>query len=163
MKTSKLSPLEQGTSPGLCGTHLNSFLTHLRSQGYAERTLRKKRSIVAPFVRWTVEKQLDVDDLNESHLTAFIERLPVRYKPRVNFEQAALRPFLEYLRAGTGVPPSPLQTDSSPGDELKHRYMVYLRNERGLTENSLRVYLPFIHDFLNEQIANRLYWYGKPD
>jgi len=152
MKTSKFSPLKHGPSLGLCDTHVNSFLTHLRSQGYAERTLRKKRSTVASFARWTVEKQLSVDDLNASHLTSFIDRLPVKYKPRINFEQAALRPFLKYLRAETGVPLSPL-TDSSPVNDLKHRYMVYLRNERGLTENSLRVYLPFIHDFLNEQIA----------
>lgn len=153
MKTSNLSPSEHGPSPGLCSTHVNSFLTHLRSQGYAERTLRKKRSITSSFARWTEKKQLELNDLNESHLTAFIERLPMRCKPRVNFELAALRPFLEYLRAETGVPPSPQQTDSSPGDELKHRYMLYLRKERGLTENSLRVYLPYIHDFLNEQIA----------
>jgi integrase/recombinase XerD len=30
--------------------------------------------------------------------------------------------------------------------------MDYLRKERGLTENSLHVYLPFIHDFLAEQV-----------
>lgn len=153
MKTSKLTPLEHGPSPGLSDTHINSFLTHLRSQGYAERTLRKKRSTVAAFARWTVEKQLDVDDLNASHLTTFIERLPLRYKPRVNFEQAALRPFIEYLHAEMGVSSSPSQTDSSPVNELKHRYMVYLLKERGLTENSLRVYLPFIHDFLSEQMT----------
>jgi site-specific recombinase XerD len=115
--------------------------------------LRKKRSIAASFARWTVGKQFDVDDLNESHISAFVERLPERCKPRVNFELAALRAFLEYLRAETVVSSSPPQTESSSADELKHRYMVYLSKERGLTENSLRVYLPFIHDFLNEQVT----------
>ena len=153
MKTGKVSRLEDGPSQGLCDTHVNSFLTYLRSKGYAERTLRKKRSISASFARWTVGKQLDVDDLNESHLTAFVERLPARHKRRVNFELAALRPFLEYLRAEKVVSSPPVQTESSPANELKYRYMVFLSKERGLAENSLRVYLPFIHDFLNEQVV----------
>lgn len=153
MKTGRLFPSDDGPSPGLCDTHVSSFLTHLRAEGYAERTLRKKRSIVASFARWTVGKQLAVDDVNESLLAAFVERSPRRRKTRVNFELAALRPFVKYLRAEVGVAAPPLPIDASPADQLEHRYMDYLRKERGLTENSLRVYLPFIQDFLNEQAA----------
>jgi integrase/recombinase XerD len=153
MKTGRLFPSDNGPSPGLCDTHVSFFVTHLRAEGYAERTLRKKRSIAASFARWTVGKQFAVGDVNESLLTAFVERSPGRRKSRVNLELAALRPFLKYLRAEAGVPPSSLPIDASPADELEHRYMDYLRKERGLTENSLRVYLPFIHDFLSEQVA----------
>jgi integrase/recombinase XerD len=153
MKTGRLFPSQDGPSPGLCDIHVSSFLTHLRAEGYAERTLRKKRAIAASFARWTVGKQFAVDDVNESLLAAFVERSPRRRKTRINFELATLRPFLKYLRAEAGVSPSPLPIDASPADELEHRYMDYLRKERGLTENSLRVYLPFIHDFLSEQVA----------
>jgi hypothetical protein len=93
-----------------------------------------------------------MDDLNESHLAAFVERSPRGHKARVNFELAALRPFLKHLRAEAGVPPPPLPITASPADEIEHRYKDYLRKERGLTENSLHVYLPFIHDFLTEQV-----------
>ena len=64
MKTGKVSRLEDGPSQGLCDTHVNSFLTHLRSKGYAERTLRKKRSISASFAQWTVGKQLVLHSAN---------------------------------------------------------------------------------------------------
>jgi site-specific recombinase XerD len=152
MKTGRLVPSEDGPSPGLFATLVSSFLTQLRSEGYAERTLRKKRSVAASFARWSEGKQLGMDDLNESHLAAFVERSPRRHKARVNFELAALRPFLEYLRVKAGVSPPPLPITASPADEIEHRYKDYLRKERGLTENSLHVYLPFIHDFLTEQV-----------
>jgi len=53
------------------------------------------------------------------------------------------------------VPTPLLQSDSSSVAELKRRYLNYLRKERGLTENSIRVYSPLIGDFLTEQMARR--------
>jgi site-specific recombinase XerD len=47
---------------GLLDTHVESFLRHLRAAGYAERTLSKKRSIVASFLRWTRFKQVLLED-----------------------------------------------------------------------------------------------------
>ena len=43
---------------GLGDTHVESFLRHLRAAGYAERTLRKKRSVAASFARWTRRTQV---------------------------------------------------------------------------------------------------------
>ena len=90
------------------------------------------------------------------HAPAFVDRWPRRRKARVKFELAALRPFLEYLRAEAAVPIPP-RIDASPADDLNRRYVNYLRNERGLTENSVRVYSPLIRDFLTEQVARTGY------
>lgn len=49
--------------------------------------------------------------------------------------------------------PTP-RIDSSPVGEFQRQYVHYLRNERGLTENSIRVYSPYIHDFLTELVAS---------
>jgi len=140
---------EKGPGLGLCDIHIDSFLAYLRAQGYAERTLRKKRSVAASFVRWTVRKQLAVNDLNESHLSAFVKCSPFKRKARVKFEMAALRPFLKYHRAEARAPIPSLKPSSA--DDLKLRYIDYLRNERGLTINAIRVYVPFISVFLNTQ------------
>lgn len=134
--------------PALLETHVGSFLKHLRAAGYAERTLRKKRPIAASFARWIRHKQVAVRDLSESHIAAFAHRSPRKRKARVRLELAVLHLFLEYLRLEAQVPtPSP-QIDSSPASEVQRRYVDYLRNERGLTENSICVYSPYIHDFL---------------
>lgn len=141
---------EDGPPLGLLGTHVESFLEYLRSAGYAERTLRKKRWIAASFTQWTRGKQVAIGDLNESHVAAFVERSRQRRKARVSFELAVLRLFLGYLRLEAVVPSLPLRIESSPAEALQHRYVDYLRNERGLTENSILVYSPYIHDFLTE-------------
>jgi site-specific recombinase XerD len=45
------------------------------------------------------------------------------------------------------VPITPRAIDSSPAGDLQWHYVDYLRKERGLAENSIRAYLPFIRDF----------------
>jgi site-specific recombinase XerD len=152
MKTGNILVSKSGTCAALCQNHVHSFLTRLRSLGYAERTLQKKRSVATSFARWTVGKQLTVGDLNESHLSAFLERLPTRQNARIKFEIAVLRLFLRYLRE-EAVVPNPLIIDASPADDFKRAYIEYLRKERGLAENSILVYSPFIRDFLNDRIA----------
>ena len=151
MKTGSIFVLESGPHLGLC--HVNSFLTNLRAQGYADRTLRKKRTVASSFVRWTVGKQLTVGDLSETHLTAFVSRLPKRQNPYVRFEMAVLWLFLQHLRAEAVVPNPQMVIDASPAEDLKRLYIDYLRKERGLAENSILVYSPFISDFLKDRVA----------
>ena len=142
-----------GPPLGLLETHVESFLTHLRTLGYAQRTLRKKRSIAVSFARWTRRHQVTLETLSEVHVAAFVERCGQRSKTRVRFELAAVRPLLGYLRINAGLPTPPLRIDSSAAGELERRYGDYLRTERGLTERSICVYLPFIHDLLGELVA----------
>lgn len=139
---------EDSRAPGLPETQAELFLKHLRAAGYAERTLRNKRPIVASFARWTRHKQVGVENLNESYIAAFVERFPRKRKARVRFELAVLRLFLDYLRLESGVPTPVPRIDSSPAVDLQRCYVDYLRNERGLAENSICVYSPYIYDFL---------------
>ena len=150
MKTA-IAYLSSSTTMELSDNLTNSFLTYLRTRGYAERTLCKKKSVIASFLRWTMEKQFTVDELNESHLFAFVDRLPQRQKTRIKFELSALRPFLKHIWAERGVqnPSIPIQT--SYADDITRLYIDYLRKERGLAENSILVYSPLINNFITEQ------------
>lgn len=143
---------EDSAPLGLLDLHIEAFLGHLRTAGYAERTLRKKRFVVAAFARWARHEQIALDHLGDSDIAAFVKRSSGTGTARVQFELAALRPLLEYLRAETWAP-LPVPVDASLGDALAKRYLDYLRQDRGLAENSVRVYLPFIRDFLTSQIA----------
>src|SRR3989442_1394342 len=51
------SKLEGGTPDNLFDGHIEPFLKHLRAAGYAERTLRKKRTVARAFARWMKRKQ----------------------------------------------------------------------------------------------------------
>ena len=143
--------LEDGTPERLLDDHIEPFLKHLRVAGYAERTLRKKRTVARAFARWMRRKQIAVDDLDDSHLAAFVARSPRRRIAHVKFERAVMRLLFEYLRSCAGLRRPPLQNDVSAADALLQRYEDHLRKDRGLTENSVLVYVPFIRDFLSAQ------------
>ena len=52
----------------LLDDQIEPFLKQLRDAGYAERTLRKKRTVARAFARWAKTKQIATRDLNdESH------------------------------------------------------------------------------------------------
>lgn len=143
--------LEDGTSESLLDDHIEPFLNHLRAAGYAERTLRKKRTVAKAFLRWTRRGQIAVEDLTDSHLPAFVARSPRRRKAHAKFELAAMRLLFEYLRSCAGLQRPPLQEVASAANSLLHGYEGYLRKDRGLTENSIHVYVPFIRSFLAVQ------------
>jgi integrase/recombinase XerD len=143
--------LGDGTPESLLYDHIEPFLKHLRDAGYAERTLRKKQTVAKAFARWTRRKEIAGGDLNDGHITAFVARSPRRRKAHAKFELAAMRLFFEYLRSYAGLQRPALQNAVSVGDALLQNYKDYLRRDRGLTENSLLVYVPFIRDFLAAQ------------
>jgi len=66
----------------------------------------------------------------------------------VKVELAVMRLFIEYLRSCAGLQRPSLKDEVSVADALLQRYEDYLRKDRGLTENSVHVYVPFIRDFL---------------
>lgn len=137
----------------LLDDQIEPFLQHLREAGYAERTLRKKRTVAKAFARWANRKGIATIDLNDGHVDAFVRRLPRRNKSRLKFELAAGRLFLGYLRATTVLRcPAPQAAVSSTAN-LLHEYENHLRKDRGLAENSLRVYLPLIRTFLASKLA----------
>ena len=121
MTTDTFLASELGPPLGLLETHVESFLGQLRASGYAARTLRKKRWITTSFVRWTRRKRLAVQDLNESHVTAFVKRSPRRRKARVAFKLSVLRPFLGYLRIEAAVPIPSTCIEPSPVDDILRR------------------------------------------
>lgn len=148
MTTDLVLASRDGPAPGVLDTHVDSFLSLLRSDGFAEGTLGKRRSVTASFVRWARRRKIAVEDLDDSHLVAFVGRSPRKGKARIRFDLGVLRSFLEYLRREVGVSTPPLRIESSPAGDLHRRYVDYLRNERGLAENSILVYSPYIRDLL---------------
>lgn len=157
MTTDKVFTVEGGPQSAPFEVYIDSFLSQLRLEGYADRTLRKKRSTAACFVRWIIKNRISIADLNELDLTAFSDRRPKRSKACIKTEQATLRSFLKHLSAKLDLPILLLQSNTSVANILEQSYMDYLRKERGLTENTVRVYLPLIHDFLNEHLTKTGY------
>ena len=58
----------------LLDDQIEPFLTQLRNAGYAQRTLRKKRTVARAFARWAKSKRIVTRDLNSRHIAAFVAR-----------------------------------------------------------------------------------------
>ena len=93
---------EDATPEPVLDDRIEPFLKQLRDAGYAERTLRKKRTVTRAFARWVKRKRIAMVDLNVGHVSTFVARLPRRRKAHVKFERAVLRLFFGYLRARAG-------------------------------------------------------------
>ena len=144
------SPL--GPSSWLSEDHVESFLAHLRVAGYAEETLRKKRSVVVAFVRWSRREQVTDSDLRESHIAAFTKRPPRRAEARVVYEFGVLRPFVRFICPEAGIRAGAVER--SVAGEFERRYVAHLQRDRGLAEQSIYVYTPYVRDFLHDMVLN---------
>jgi integrase/recombinase XerD len=142
-----------GKTENLLDSQIEPFLKHLRAAGYAQCTLRKKRTVARAFARWTRREQITLNDLNDGHIAAFVSRSPQNRKAHVKAELAVMRLLFEYLHGYAGLQRLPSQDCVSAADTLLQQYEDYLRKDRGLTENSVLVYAPFIRAFLASQTA----------
>ena len=85
---------EAGTTEDLLDNQIELFQKHLRTAGYAQLTLRKKRTVARAFVRWAKRKQITLNDLNDGHIAAFVSRSPRNRKAHVKVELAVMRLIL---------------------------------------------------------------------
>lgn len=150
-----MSTTGSGRVQRLLDDQIEPFIQHLRDVGYAERTLRKKRTVARAFARWAHGKGIATIDLNQSHVDAFVRRLPPVGKSRRKFELAEVRLFLGYLRATVSLQCAPAEAPVSSTASLLQQYENHLRKDRGLAENSIRVYLPLVRALLASKIADR--------
>jgi site-specific recombinase XerD len=141
---------EDGTLHSLLDNEIEPFLQHLRAGRYADGTLQRKRTIARDFARWAQRHLTVADNLNGNSAAEFMTRLPQGAKTRVALERATVRLFLEHLYT-QGRLRRPLSEPESPSGSYIRRYEEYLRRDRGLSVNSVHVYVPFIRDFLNTQ------------
>jgi len=132
----------------LLDDQIEPFLERLRDAGYAERTLRKKRTVAKAFARWAQRKGIATEELNRTHIALFVARSPRKRTAHRKFELAGMRLFFGYLDSTTGLQCPPPKEPAPVSACLLQQYENYLRKDRGLAENSLRVYMPLIRDFL---------------
>lgn len=128
--------------------HVAPFIAELRGAGYAANTLCTKRVTLHRFVRWRHSRKRIFPDLSESEISEFLSKSPQGDKSRRSVASRALFGFLDYLRSRrvvTTCPPEP----SELGSVIEMRYADFLREEKGLAELSLKVYMPVAKDLLH--------------
>jgi integrase/recombinase XerD len=132
---------------------IRSFVAWLHKVGYSQSRAVAMQRVAAAFVHWLQTKPSSIAEADEGHVAAFLKRSAGRSKkPRVS-EGVALQRFLEHRRAQVPLSTRPSMTKTSVDAAIEQRYVDYLRQERGLTERSVQVYLPYIRRFLTTRAA----------
>ena len=125
------------------------FIAGLKTAGYAANTLCTKRAALRHFLAWRKRIKPPGSEPDESEVAEFMSN-SCQLGPRHRcLALTALSGFLEHLRRCkviTTCAPKPLRTANF---ELESRYADFLRNEKGLAELSLQVYLPVVPDLLH--------------
>lgn len=139
-----------GRTLHLLDAEIEPFLQQLRAARYALGTLQTKRNIIRELAQWSQENLVDATNLNSLNVAEFLSRLPQPAKYRIAHERATVPAFLEHLYA-RGIVHRPVPKDDSGRGNYLQRYEDYLRKDRGLVDNSVHVYVPFVRDFLSMQ------------
>ena len=120
------------------------YISQLRSAGFAEKTLRNKRTIVAAFLRWSRNRRVPCSELGATDLEDFLGgRRPGR-NSRWRHARGIILRFLAFLHPDDPRP-SPLEPlEDACRNEILAQYQDFLINERGLTKQTVYVYTPLV-------------------
>jgi site-specific recombinase XerD len=131
---------------------MDSFAARLSKQGYCKYYGRQKIELVADLSRWLERKNIRAAELNEQRIHVF---LAARSKAHgcTGGEKSTLALLLRSLREGGIVPAALPPAVRGPIDLLERQYAQFLSEERGLSQSTLRHYLPVARDFLSQRFG----------
>lgn len=127
--------------------HLDLFIAGLETAGYAANTICTKRAALRRFIGWRRQRKRSATEIDDSEVVAFLESWPQLGKNHRCLAAVALSGFLKHLRRHAVITPCALE-DATAGSALESRYAGFLRNEKGLAERSIQVYVPRVADLL---------------
>lgn len=147
MKNSKNDPNRHDVGDAI-ESHVDRFIAEVKAAGYAPCSVCTKRAALRRFLLWRRRRKPPGSKPDESEVAQFMARSS-RLAPRYRcLASTALIAFLGYLRREGVIAtnaPAAAETNSSA---LEKRYTDFLRNDKGLADLSLRVYVPLVADLL---------------
>jgi integrase/recombinase XerD len=130
---------------------IEPFLQRLRGTRYTDETLQRKHTITKEFSQWAQQNLIVGDNINSNTAAEFVGRLPQTTKTRAALERATVRLFLKHLYERGRLRCITRNETESVSCRYLRRYEEYLRKDRGLANNSVHVYVPFVRNFLSTQ------------
>ena len=118
---------------------LDGFTEHLENRGYTYHTIRHYLKAVSCMDQYLERKKLSLSNFNYEKFKAFKEDLNIRRKTNTNTVAGAKR-FLEYLGIRGYLDVSSLAKPEPLEHELITKYKSWLKNQRGLSDSTLRNY-----------------------
>ncbi|WP_064742787.1 site-specific integrase [Edaphobacter aggregans] len=138
--------LRQGPLAG----HIDLLAARLATHGYSRVHSRIQLRLVGHFNRWLEQKRLTAEQLDEDVIERY--RRYLKRRKRVRSEDVCtLVRLLDLLREQGVTPRRNVEATPTAREILLEKYRRYLREERGLSDASLRNMLMFVDRFLVEK------------
>lgn len=148
--------MRQGTDEALragpFGRQIEEFIEGLRSRGYAANSIREKRLILAEMSRWSLRHRATAFD--EGQLRGFLSDRRRRYRTVGGVRATGLQ-VIEFLRSRGDVGPAFPAAARGPAGRIESEFTTYLREERGVGEATISVYLRLVHPFVIKHCDDR--------
>jgi site-specific recombinase XerD len=152
-----------GARTGPLAPHVDAYLTLIREQGYSPGHARIQIQVVGRFSQWLQRRRFGIRDMDQSVIERFLHGRRDGSTPRG--DTATVYRLLNMLRqAGIARPES--QPAPSSSQRLMGDYRRYLLQQRGLSEETTKYYVPFVARFLSEWFPDdrlRLSQLSPPD
>jgi site-specific recombinase XerD len=138
---------------GPLGAHIDTFAAWLQEQGYAQFTIRYFVRLVADLSRWLTLHGCGLKELQPNSIEAFIRVREVNGCLRPG-DAVMLKRLLGFLQTTGAIdsPPAPALAETAV-DSLCADFAAYLRDERGLTNATVKNYLPSVQRFLLQRFG----------
>ena len=138
---------------GPLGVHIDAFAAWLQEQGYAQFTIHYFVRLVADLSRWLTLHGFGLNELQPGSIEAFIQVRGVNGCLRPG-DAVMLKRLLGFLQTiGAIDPPPPPTLEETAIDSLCADYAAYLHEERGLTNATVKNYLPPVQRFLFQRFG----------
>jgi site-specific recombinase XerD len=130
--------------------HIDLLAARLATHGYSRVHSRIQLRLVGHFNRWLEQKRLTAEQLDEDVIERY--RRYLKRRKRVRSEDVCtLVRLLDLLREQGVTPRRNVEATPTAREILLEKYRRYLREERGLSDASLRNMLMFVDRFLVEK------------
>ena len=142
------SSLPSGGSFGPLSPYIKPYLSQIRTQGYAARSIKDQVCALKMFGRWLQRTGREVRDLTEAVTCDFFKG---RYRQYA--ATAALRRLLAMLRR-IGATPAAKTARPRPSEQLTCAYEHFLLKERDLSQETVTCHRRFVGRFLSEKFGS---------
>ncbi len=136
---------------------IGPFIESLKRTGYTPNTICTKRAALRRFLIWKRRLRFRSTEPDESEVAEFMATSSQLAPTHRGVASTALASFLEHLRQERVINTRAPEPPATASTKMEKRYAEFLRNEKGLAEWSLRVYLrlvPKLFDYLEKQHGN---------
>ena len=143
---------------GPLGPYVDAFVSWLQEQHYSRSTIQSSVRAVADWSRWLHVHGIASNDVDTKQLDRF-----VRYRAQHAQSRAVhpdgrrgLQRMLGWLQKTGVAPRSNVPAPLSHREIIVHDFGQYMFRQRGLSSTTLRLYLPYISQFLEERFGHEV-------